>query len=547
MAGPMHAGNETPAIDPAAAREREMGEPRARLARTAAVSLGALVTLTMHGYQFGESNHTVYLLDAMRRASPELLANDWFTTQTLQYHAIFGWLTSNLVRLGILQTAFGLGYLSLVLLLHIGWLRLVRAAGGALATYLVSVVLFHISAAGTGLGMYQFLQDGSFLPSNIANVAMLWGVVLWVERRWAWAGIAFGVAGLFHLNHAVVGTGLWGAMSAWSFRSIGVPPVRHGRDARAATGFLLGTVVLVLLCGGNIVFAARAMTGAGDAMPLGEFVDLYVRLRHPHHYDPSAWPAWLFVAFAWPLPFALALAGSRDSSRGELWRFFLLFVGILVVALLGAGLFYWNERLVQMSLYRFSIYPKLIACVAAAMLVAERRVAKRQAAHLIGWSAVASCVAMVVACLVRGPYLGLFRIPGDDVAYLDVADWARQSTPADAVFLVPPDEQGFRLHARRAIVVNFKGVPQLGGELPEWRDRLAAVLDLPSNLRPLPRGNFERTLAAIRARYASLPAEHLTQVAARYGARYVVVIDRPLPGRDPVYQRGPYLLYDLAR
>ena len=35
----------------------------------------------------------------------------------------------------------------------------------------------------TGLGMYHFLQDSSFLPSNVANVAMLWGVYLWVRGQ----------------------------------------------------------------------------------------------------------------------------------------------------------------------------------------------------------------------------------------------------------------------------------------------------------------------------------------------------------------------------
>ena len=84
--------------------------------------------------------------------------------------------------LGVLEAGFFAGYVALAALLHVAWHRLVRAAGGTEGAYLVSVLLFYLLAAGTGLGMYQFLQDAAFLPSNIANVAMLWGVLLWADR-----------------------------------------------------------------------------------------------------------------------------------------------------------------------------------------------------------------------------------------------------------------------------------------------------------------------------------------------------------------------------
>ena len=116
---------------------------------------------------------------------------------------------------------------------------------------------------------------------------------------------------------------------------------------------------------------------------------------------------------------------------------------------------------------------------------------------------------------------------GDDANYRSVATWARDHTPVDALFLVPPDEESFRLHARRAIVVNFKGVPQLSAELPEWRDRLLNVLDLKTtkDLLALPHP-MGQTLRAIRARYNDLPPEHLFAVARKYNARYVLLTRR---------------------
>ena len=121
--------------------------------------------------------------------------------------------------------------------------------------------------------------------------------------------------------------------------------------------------------------------------------------------------------------------------------------------------------------------------------------------------------------------------------------YARTHTPADAVFLVPPDEQEFRLLARRAIVINFKGVAQLSSELGEWRDRLCRVLDIPS-LSVLPH-HFDQVFDAMAKRYAELPPDHLRDVAEEYHARYIVATHPfPAPAKAD-FKSGTFYLYDL--
>src|SRR5882757_1269919 len=130
--------------------------------------LGIAITLTLRGYQFGGGNHAVYLIEPLREVHPELLANDWWATHTLQYHVAFNRLTALLMRMGIVEPAFLVFYLGLAVLLHVGWLRLVWALGLEARVCLFSVLLYYLSAGGTGLGSYQFLQDSSFLPGNLA-------------------------------------------------------------------------------------------------------------------------------------------------------------------------------------------------------------------------------------------------------------------------------------------------------------------------------------------------------------------------------------------
>src|SRR5205823_5390056 len=129
---------------------------------------------------------------------------------------------------------------------------------------------------------------------------------------------------------------------------------------------------------------------------------------------------------------------------------------------------------------------------------------------------------------------------------LALCHWARDHPPNDATFLVPPQETEFRYYARRAIVVNFKGVPQLSSELPQWRDRLRDVLGA-SDLSRFGGGFFTSTREMARV-YDQRPSDALRAVAQKYGARYVVAT-RALS--DPALQlifsiNGRYFLYALT-
>ena len=517
------------------------------LVTLSSVTLGVLLTLVVRGYRFGESNHAVYLVDAVRRLDPSLLRNDWWAQSTLQYHFVFNALTAGLMRLGILEPAFLAGYLLLAMLLHVAWRRITLALGGSDGTYLLSVVLFYVLAGGVGLGMYHFLQDSAFLPSNISNVAMLWGVYFWIVGTPALAGVCLGIAGMFHINHALAGIALWSVASVF-----------EGRGVWRSKTWWVGTMTLLALSAVQIVPAARVVLSRSGKLPLGEFVDLFVRLRHPHHFDPRAWHWGIWLTFLLPLPFAAIAAWTRP--RDEAGRRASVVFGILLAmtaaALLTAGFWFVSETFVQLNLYRFSIYPKLLSCVAVAWLLWDqwRRTRAAVVAALAAFAVVTATVAVTSGLLarptLRNPVgIKLAGLEGDSTHYLELARWARDHTPPDTVFVVPPDEESFRVHARRAIVVNFKGVPQLSAELPEWRDRLRDVLDLDTRgLLALPRP-LGRTMQAIRARYDSLPPEHLFEVARKYGARYVVRTRRAdATGARLVHSDSNdlYYLYDLG-
>ena len=549
---------------------------------------GIALTLIVSGYQFGRGNHTVYLLDALRELHPELLRNDWFVTHTLQYHAVFSALTALLMKLHIVQPAFLVGYLLLVLLWHIAWRGIVSAVGADERTYLLSIIFYYVSAAGISIGVFQFLQDACFLPSNVANIAMLWGIYQWMLGNRLRAGMWFGVAGLFHVNFAAMTIGLWTVLVAWSW--FDRRPTRL-RELLGDPILWWSTAIAFVPSLFNLSMAVPAELRHGGTMPMKEFVRVYVRFRHAHHFDPLHWPLGLWLSFLWPIPLAIGVGrgylgrlrfrfnDALQYARQEMAKVFLVIGGLLIIAFFFAGVWFANEPLVQLCLWRFSIFVKMFSCIGAAGFVVKCLRANVLAALIstvvlisavllgvfwmtheeyhgmvtqTGWShriALALAVialaviaidydlstsklssafrwiaapALVFMLVIMWPSLGVGMTPEpEDPNYRAVCAWARHSTPIDAIFLVPPQETDFRLYGQRAIVVNFKHVPQLSGEIVQWQQRLLDVLGI-NDVAELPQ-DYTRTMDALESVYENRPATALIAVAEKYDARFIVV------------------------
>ena len=115
-------------------------------------------------------------------------------------------------------------------------------------------------------------------------------------------------------------------------------------------------------------------------------------------------------------------------------------------------------------------------------------------------------------------------MPGEaESSMIELSRWARANTPVDSLFLVPPNDSAFRLEAQRSAVVGFKHVPQLSGELVEWKRRLDRVLDCDILTLPTP---MPWTLAAMNERYAGLTKEHFESVSSEFDCDYLVSLRR---------------------
>lgn len=117
--------------------------------------------------------------------------------------------------------------------------------------------------------------------------------------------------------------------------------------------------------------------------------------------------------------------------------------------------------------------------------------------------------------------------------------WAREQTPKDTVFLTPPHLDYFRVHAQRAIIVDWKTPPILGSELVEWRRRLAEVAG---------RRSISNRGHAVNG-YRRMTKTRLEELRKRYGFSYVVLerrrLDRSLQKYPQAYKNRRFIVLNV--
>jgi hypothetical protein len=112
--------------------------------------------------------------------------------------------------------------------------------------------------------------------------------------------------------------------------------------------------------------------------------------------------------------------------------------------------------------------------------------------------------------------------------------WTRTTDP-DAIFLIPPGLQDFRLQGERAVVVDWKSSPVLANELLEWYRRMGRVTG----------DTAVAGLPEAEAGYARLNSSTLTSLRQEFGADYVVFrTPHSLDGKV-AYQDDAFVVLDL--
>lgn len=489
----------------------------------------------INAYTFPGSNHFISVPFIRQLLDPGLYPGDPLLAEREHFHTLYNGLLAGLVRLtGLrLEWVFHLGYLVALAASLPAFFRLAMAMTGQRQVALCATTLFSIgcpSLAGTMTLEPHLMERSLVLPLQ------LWALAVWVGRREL---PAFALLGLSFTLHPLSALYCAGAMACGSL-------LARDRDLRRLS---LGLLVFALL---SAPVALPRLLGEGPRLPLWAdpaWLDLLL-LRSPHHIDPHSWPWWqLLGATVLSLGFVVLARRQR------------LLLGFGLGVLLMCGLGYVLVKLEPMTLvvqlqlfrsFRFLVYLALV--LVAARLLAPLPAGQRWAAAavfavfgfgldaqlyrlpgvlalLLVWTlaslrrawllAVALCVSAFCGWLLSGggPWIG----DALDPRWRAVQDWARQSTPADAVFIVPPRlaarQSGFRVYSERSSFGAWKDGTQAFfnptfGEL--WLRRMRAL-------------GFSGDPAGLRAAYRDLDVPGMRAAAALLpdpGAVYAVVESR---------------------
>lgn len=513
----------------------------------------------MHnGLQVGISNHYQYLLHGMHAADPSFLAGDWFTTQTLEHHWIFGAIVTFLHAHGWLHVGLGLlnGATALALLttLFFAVARFTRRPAGPFAAVMVLAAFMPTSGPGLSHILLPY-----FVPSVFSGTCVLMSFVLLMYDRRISAGMVAGLGCLLHANYLVLMPPVWAVCLLLT--------PRMNRSGLALTLFVPWLMAL-------IPQLPMILSVAFDPAASTETQHIFWRVYAPMHYDPVTWPsgwyreflliliaggiaAWLrrevFTRTAVRITAAVGLVVGCGAVAILLfesglanslfpWRLapFLTIAAYVAIAMLFDGdpsclrVRRLTTCLITLALVHLSGMDKratilLVAVLAvhvSARALEQAWYARSRVERLTG--PVRKCFSVslglrefaLTCCIflfaLLGVRSGIWRKDMFDAPkppeVRSLFEFCRTLAPANAVFAIPPDMTGFRLNTGRAIVIDFKSFPLTAVDQIEWMQR-----------HTIQAGRPVTGFADAKDRYASLDQDRAWHLFQEFGVRYAII------------------------
>jgi Domain of unknown function (DUF6798) len=294
-----------------------------------AIAVWALTAET--GYQFGQDNHLVHLVELRRTLDEGFLRHDWFLNAGGEgvRHAYLQLLAPLARLVGPALAAFTLWCLQTGLV-AVGAYRLGRALHGERgAAYLAAALALFVP--DLTLGDHWLVRE-SLNPGPLAKALALLALALYFDRRRA--GLAALVAAtLIHVQVGIQAAGLvavmWTARCVRAWRAGEATPTL--RPAGLAAACVLGAAAAAIL----------PLLGPGEGLESAERWVLVAQFRFPWHYLASCWFPPHYAGFA-----GLGVAGVLAMRLGGFRRRSLalaVLLGGVALALIAAAQAGWLD------------------------------------------------------------------------------------------------------------------------------------------------------------------------------------------------------------
>jgi hypothetical protein len=478
-------------------------------------------------------NEPHYLCKARHFCDRSWCERDLFLSSS-DAHWLFFSASGPLTRVLTFEQAAWVGRAVVWGLLAFAWMRLVgQIVPGRWSAAWSAAIFLAMQATGNLSGEWLI---GGVEAKGFSYAALLLAISAACQKSWASAGTAAGIAVAFH---PVVG--MWGiiALAAAAIAGWASQPVRDSSNSQnPATRLWRQRLLSVLLC---LAFSLPGIIPAATLLAtrpkpedarIADETQVFYRLKH--HLDPTRFSKEACWSYAGMLLAWLALRRFANLPKEE--RFFARFV--LATTTIAAGGFVvglWLRSPGLMKFYPFRLFdiflPIAVAVTVAGLL--ERIVAASQGRKRTVYVAVGhslACATLAWNFLAPGRTVNASRWPPDKwTAFVDTCTWIQDHTPADALFLTPRDNVGFKWFARRAEYVTWKDCPQDAAGILEWGRR------------------FNRVERMLRRKSKSSASQFtqsaLADFARQTGVEYVVAMGPPPASVPALYDNGAFSVF----
>jgi hypothetical protein len=546
--------------------------------------LGLLVTALVAGVSFGlhygMSNQNAYLVAGLQKIRPGLLSHDWLA-QTYQIHHLFADIIPFLAQLGPLPWVLAILNVVLIAAALLAWHSVFQTLEPPHATACTLLLAVAFVAEGTFSVGGTYLFSSYLQPSSIAIFAMLLAAVCFLHGRYLASGLMLGFGGAFHANYLILGILVFG-LAHLTLGGRGL--IQRGLMQLVPSGLVFLKELPVFLT------VARAPQSEASFY-------IFERIRAPHHLYPPSFLSDYLVYIGWLL-LALAASGREPEEKRPpliarmhglqfaligivtlstllttvvfiprvsmlfLWRlapFSVLLAQVQVIRSLVAKLTgtpvelaapwpAWRRRVwtigLLLPLVRLLFHRPVLTDLVLPLLMMVGTIGFTWFSHrrpaAIGPAPLGRTLPTAVSVAVLLPFLFLslktstLLHGAGNPSERGLFSWAR-TTDSNAVFLIPPGLQNFRLQGERPVVVDWKSSPVLANELLEWYRRMGRVTG-DTAVAGLPQAEQE---------YSRLTPSGLASLRQEFGADYAVFrTPHSLEGRI-AYQNEGFVVLDL--
>ncbi|MFM7426409.1 MAG: DUF6798 domain-containing protein [Elainella sp.] len=522
----------------------------------------ALVAFIGLKYLFDDNVGLVNEVDvlplARQAADPNWIPADWYLNQPPGYRRLFALLFGNLASVsGFLATSI-LGRLVCYSLVALGLVLIGRRLGLKLPLLITALGLFLYVIPEQGVAAQEWLVK-SLEAKAVAYGLLLLAIACLLRQRYQLMALLLGLATSFHVL-----VGGWATLIVVA--TLLLKATRQGRPLNLRQ-FGLGAVIY---CAASAFAITPVVAHLFSAPVAGKLAPsfIYVFLRLPHHLNPLSWkPFWWLIPLAYLIVLVASIAvlgqeqrQTRQQTQQQTQQQYQASIDLFQLTLLSlvpfvAGLLLapFDQQGNWLQFYPFRVGDVLLplnTCLLLTCAVQYKFAARQQIVQWVCLGLIAITCSIQLATfqtqVASLPQFPAHQDPALEPEFLELADWVKTQTPANALIISSPVELvELSWITERPTLAKYKLLPQTKTKILEWYDRIADLNGgvFPQASSPRTQDVRSETRRSLTEGYSRLTSEQAQALLTKYSAQYLLTRANHQLTLPIAYRNDRYILY----